>query len=122
MIGIRSCDFMCFYHSFGFCIFAQSSNYIDENWKQSVCSKSNGHQLIAISLDYITLAPFCFQRLHENDLGRQVNLSLCIQHVPGKQRQKKCGEMHVFILSFLWLAAIPNDHFQIVNYLKRQIM
>lgn len=74
---------------------------------QSVCSKSNEHQLmsltnmIAISLDYITFAPFRFQRLHENDLGRQVNLALCIQHVPENQREIKRGEMHVFILSYL---------------------
>lgn len=61
--------------------------------------------IIAISLDYITFAPFCFQRLHENDLGKQVNLALCIQHVPEKQREInkmwRCGEMHVFILSYL---------------------
>lgn len=39
-----------------------------------------------------------------------------------KTKGNKYWEMHIFILGYLQLPAIPNDYFQIVNYLERQIM
>lgn len=95
---------------------------------EGVCFESNGlwlmllTSIIAISLYYITFAPFCFQTAKWKwPWMTEGYLALCTGYVPEKQREIKCWEMHIFILGYHRLAAIPNDYFQ-VNYLGKQIM